>query len=88
MEKIIFLAVVVTFLFCIVKFLEIKFLEEKMRPLKEFVRDAAIVFASSLTGGYLAFSLDKTLTQFFNIVTDNKTLDPTSTQIFTDVPGF
>jgi hypothetical protein len=88
MEKIIFLGIVVTFLFCIVKFLEMKYLEKTMRPLKEFVRDAAIVFSCAISGGLLVNTTGNYLTELMNVVTETKTLDAASTQIFTDLPGF
>lgn len=88
MEKIVFLGIVVTFLFCIVKFLEMKYLEKTMRPLKEFVRDAAIVFSCAIAGGLLVNNTGNYLTELMNVVTETKTLDAASTQIFTDLPGF
>ena len=88
MEKIVFLGIVVTFLFCIIKFLEMKYLEKNMRPLKEFVRDAAIVFLCSIAGGLLVNGTGNYLTELMNVVTETKTLDAASTQIFTDLPGF
>jgi hypothetical protein len=38
------------------------------------------VYAFSLFGG--------SVQEFFNIVTENKTLNAAATQVFTDVPGF
>jgi hypothetical protein len=49
MENVLIVAVMTTFVFCAFKFLEIRFLDKQkeMKPLKFFVRDMAIVFASS-----------------------------------------
>jgi len=65
-----------------------KFIDKEMKPLKMYVRDAIIVMICSLASTFLYFSLDSNVAEFFNVVTDNKVVTPTNTQIFTDEPGF
>ena len=65
-----------------------KYLEKEMKPLKYLVRDAIIIFSSSLGGAFAAFYMRGSFTDFVNVVTENKVLDTSTTQIFTDAPGF
>jgi hypothetical protein len=88
MEKIFTVAVLVTFLFCLVKFIETKYFDEEMKPLKVMVRDALIVFMCAGAGSFVYFNLDGNLADFLNVITDTKTLSASATQIFTDEPGF
>jgi len=88
MEKIFLMAIFATALFCFAKFVEMKYLEEEVKPLKLLVRDSAIVFAGALLSGYMFLSMDSSMTDFFNVITENKTVEPETTQIFTDAPGF
>jgi hypothetical protein len=88
MEKVFIISIFVTVLFCIVKFIEMRYLEKETKPLKYFVRDAIIVFLSGLASTFAFFYLETSISEFFNIVTETKTLDTNSTQIFTDTPGF
>lgn len=81
-------AIIATSLFSILKFIEMKYLDKQMKPLKTVIRDAFMVFVSALIGVY-AFSLfGGSVQEFFNIVTESKTLNAAATQVFTDVPGF
>lgn len=89
MQKIFFISIVITFLFCLFKFLEMKYLENDLKPLKFYVRDAFIVFSSSLIATYVCFHLDSSITDFFNVITENKSFNTGGvTEIFTDAPGF
>ena len=88
MEKAFVLAALVVFLFGIAKFVEMKYLDKEWKPLKNIVRDAVIVFASTALGAYMYFHMDGSIHDFFNIVTENKSLNVAAPQIFTDEPGF
>ena len=88
MENLILFAIFTTILFTCLKILEMRYLEEEMKPLKYIVRDAVMVFAASMTAAVLRFYLKHSFTDFINVVTENKTLNLESTQIFTDAPGF
>lgn len=65
-----------------------KYLEKEMKPLKYIVRDAVMVFASAFGASFAAFYMRGSVTDFFNIVTENKVLNTDVTQVFTDAPGF
>ena len=88
MEKEFILSALVTFLFSLLKFIEMKYIDKEMKPMKLFIRDAIIVFISTLLCCYVFFSYDSYITDFFNVVTDSKVINPANTQVFTDVPGF
>jgi hypothetical protein len=88
MEQVFIVSFLVTFLFCVVKFLEAKYLDKEWKPLKFFVRDAIVVLISTALGSFIFFRNDNTISELFNVVTENKTLNTANTQIFTDAPGF
>lgn len=88
MEKVFIISIAVTLLFCIVKFVEMKFIDKELKPLKVVVRDAIIVMMCSIVVTTVVFNMNSSITDFFNVVTENKTINPASTEIFTDTPGF
>ena len=88
MEKIIIFALLSSILFCLLKFLEMKYLEKEFKPLKVIIRDALIVFVSSFVSGYVILESGLYIIEFFNIVTENKDLKFSEAKIFTDSPGF
>jgi hypothetical protein len=88
MEQLFVISFLVTAIFCIMKFLEAKFLEKEMKPLKYFVRDTLMVFMSSIVGAFIFFNLQGSLMDMMGVITDNKSLNLATTQIFTDAPGF
>jgi hypothetical protein len=88
MEKAFGIAILVTLVFGVVKFLEMKYLEKTWKPLKVLIRDAVIVFLSCFVGSFLVLEFNGSIQDFFNVVTETKTLNPASTQVFTDAPGF
>ncbi len=88
MEKVFVLAILVTVLFCISKFVESRYLNDDDKPIKEIVRDALIVLVCSMTGAFILFNAQDYISDFFNVVTETKVLNSASTQIFTDAPGF
>ena len=88
MEKVFILSIVVTCIFVIIKVLEMKYVDKEWKPLKTIIRDAVIILVSSIVGSFLYFNMDGSLTDFLNVVTDNKSFNMSATQIFTDAPGF
>lgn len=88
MENVIIISLLITFLYCCVKFVEMKFINKEWLPLKHLVRDSLILFSCSVVSTYFYFYLEPNVNEFFNVVTDNKLIAPTNTQIFTDDPGF
>lgn len=88
MENLFLFAIFTTILFVLLKLAEMKYLEKEFKPLKYIVRDASIAFISALGAAYGFFYMKGSISDFFNIVTENKTLNMETTQIFTDLPGF
>jgi hypothetical protein len=88
MEKMILLGILVTLFYVIFKMIEMKYIQKEAKPLKEIVRDAAYVFLSSIVAGFIIFQFNGSIGDFFNILTQTKTLDPAATQVFTDEPTF
>ena len=68
--------------------LEMKYLEQEMKPLKYIIRDAVIVFVSSLASAFGVFYMKNSISDFLNVVTENKGISSEATQIFTDAPEF
>ena len=88
MEKILLISLAITLLFCVIKFIEMKFIDKQLKPLKFVIRDAVIVYVCSAIGLVAYANIGGSLADFMNVVTDKKTLTPAATQIFTDEPGF
>jgi len=90
LDKILLIAFFITLLFCICKFVEMKFIDKEMKPLKNVIRDSAYVLGSSLIGVFLFLNMNTSIKDFMNVITENKNIDLSSatTQIFTGEPGF
>ena len=77
----------------LVKFLERKYLinEEELEKfaLKIVVRDAIIIFCTTLTANFIYSNTHNHLDKFFSVITDTKETNINSiAEIFTDVPNF
>jgi hypothetical protein len=88
MEKVLIFAISITLAFGVFKFIEMKYIEDEIKPLKYFVRDAIMVFASSFVVSYLLLHYDKNITDLFSVVTDQKIFQPENTMVFTGEPEF
>lgn len=89
MENNFIIAILITVLFCLAKFIEMRFIEKQMKPLKFLVRDACIVFMSGVAATFIFFNMDSTMTDFFNVVTETKSVPQGgAAEVFTDAPGF
>lgn len=75
-------------MYAIVTIIEGKFVQKKLKPTKEIIREGFFVFISSLVSLFLFFKMSGTLTEFFNIITDTKTDTVKATEVFTGEPGF
>jgi hypothetical protein len=53
MDNIFFIAGVISVLFLIAKFLEMRFIEKESKPLKFLIRDALIVYFSVIVGKFV-----------------------------------
>ena len=88
MEKVLLLSAFVTLLFFMVKMVDMKYVSKEWKPLKHVIRDSAAVLISSVVAIGIYFLTNGRMTDFFNVITDNKTLKPSATEIFTRDPGF
>jgi hypothetical protein len=88
MEKLLIIACIVTFVFSILKVIEMKYVSKQWTPLKYVIRDAVMVFGSAVMGLFVFFQINGSMNDFLNVVTDGKALNLNTTQVFTDEPGF
>lgn len=88
MEKVFLFAIGATILFSILKFMEMKWIDDEIKPLKLFVRDIVMVFISSFACALVLLKFSTNVDDFISILTNVKTLNPETTQIFTGVPDF
>lgn len=88
MENLFLIAMFATILFLLIKFIEMKYLEKEMKPMKVVVRDGLIVFVSAILASYGFHYSNSSISDFFNVITENKVMNADATQIFTDNPGF
>lgn len=88
MELIVFISVLISVLFIVIKYIESKYIEKKVVPFKTIARDTVYVFSSSVLATFSYFYFETHIREFLNVVTDTTDLAPAVTQIFTDKPGF
>jgi ABC-type anion transport system duplicated permease subunit len=90
MEQVIVFALIVTVLFSVFKFAEIKLFEKpkEIKPLKYFVRDVVLVFVSASIGAFIYMNMNEQIGEFFNVITETKVLSAGPAPVFTDAPGF
>jgi hypothetical protein len=77
MDNIFIIAAVISIVFLIAKFLEMRFVEKESKPLKLLIRDALIVYFSVVSANFI-------LEQLNPVLEGGKKLTP----VFTDNPGF
>jgi hypothetical protein len=77
MDNIFIIAAVISIVFLIAKFLEMRFVEKESKPLKLLIRDALIVYFSVVSSNFI-------LEQLNPVLEGGKKLTP----VFTDNPGF
>ena len=94
-NNILIIPIITSCLFCISKYLEMKYIDKDIKPLKTLIRDTLIVFITSLTATYFFFHMNGFIEELMNVITDNKTLSGSiftggndSAQIFTEPPNF
>ena len=87
MEAIIAIIIITTVLYILAKMIEMKYVHKEMRPIKELVRDAAIVAVSAGISTFAVFSMNKSMNGFFSAMTEQNNL-PAVASVFTDNPGF
>ena len=75
MDNIFVFSGIISIVFLIMKFIEMRFIEKENKPLKLLIRDTLVVFISVMTGQYIIEQLAP-----INIIK--------SPAVFTDNPGF
>jgi hypothetical protein len=88
MEKVLLMTIVICVLFGIIKFLEMKYIEKNLKPLKEILRDLVMVFASSFVSIFIFFHYQNSIDDFVSVLTNTSHLKSETTQVFTGVPDF
>lgn len=79
MENIFLIAGVISVIFFIAKFLEMRYIEDESKPLKTMVRDSLLVYVSIIFGGFIVDQLKP-------IINESSAQEPTL--VFTDNPPF
>ena len=77
MEKYIIHSGIISFIYLLMKFVEMRITKNEAKPMKEMIRDTVIVYLSAIIGLYI-------IGEFMPTTTVVKTV----TNVFTDVPGF
>ena len=80
MDNIFIIAAVISVIFIIAKFIEMRFIEKESKPLKLLIRDALLVYVSVVSGHFI-------LQQLKPIMQEGGSSSVT-TQVFTDNPEF
>lgn len=88
MEKIFLAAAVTSAVYIAMTLVECKFLKKEFKPVKEMIREGFFVFLSALFGLFIFFKMSGSFTDFFNVITETKSEDLKSTQVFTGEPEF
>jgi hypothetical protein len=87
MESIVSIVLVTTIFYIVVKTIDMKYVKKEMKPLKEMMRDAAVVSISSGIAVFSVMTLNKPVGGFFDAITE-KTAIPAAANVFTGDPGF
>jgi hypothetical protein len=80
MDNIFFIAAVISVIFLISKFIEMRFIEKESKPLKLLIRDALLVYFSVVFGYFVIGQI--------NPILKGGSSGSTITPVFTDNPGF
>jgi hypothetical protein len=78
MQNIFVIAAVISVIYFIVKFIEMRVVDKESKPLKLLIRDALLVYFSVIVGNFI-------IEQLHPVIHDSGTTNPT---VFTDNPNF
>ena len=81
MDNIFIIAAIISIIFLIVKFIEMRYIEKESKPLKLLIRDALLVYFSVVSGHFI-------LEQLKPVISDGSKLNGGATLVFTDNPEF
>ena len=88
MEKALFMAIIICVLFGILKFLEMKYLDKHLKPLKDVIRDLVMVFLSAFGTSFLFIYHQHKIDDFLSVLTNTSSIKAETTQVFTGMPDF
>ena len=88
MEKAFILSLFITAVFFVSKLIDMKYISKEWKPIKTIIRESLFVLVSSILSVVVFFLTNGKISDFFNILTENKTLAPSATEVFTGEPGF
>ena len=88
MEKAFILSLFITGVFFVSKLIDMKYISKEWKPMKTVIRESRFVLVSSILSVVVFFLTNGKMSDFFNILTENKTLKPSATEVFTGEPGF
>ena len=80
MDNIFIIAAVISVIFLISKFIEMRFIDKESKPLKILIRDALLVYFSVVFGNFVIEQI--------NPIIQNSAIGNATTPVFTDNPGF
>ena len=79
MDNIFLVAGIISVIFFIGKFLEMRYVDDEPKPLKLLIRDSLLVYVSVIAGDFISNQLNPVI---------NETVAPISPLAFTDNPPF
>jgi hypothetical protein len=88
MEKAFILSLIITSMFFVVKLIDMKYISKEWKPMKTVMRETLLVLVSSTVSVVVYFITNGSMSDFFNVITENKILKPSATEVFTGDPGF
>lgn len=88
MEKALFLSIAIVVAFGIFKFLEMKYLDKQLKPLRDVVRDLVMVFVSTFVSALAYIQYQNKFDDFLSVITNTNVMKPEQTQVFTGLPDF
>ena len=91
MNNIFLVAAIISVIFFIVKFVEMRFIEKENKPLKYLIRDSLLVYFSVLTGYFVIEQVQPMMEGAMNGGSSSGSgsgSGSTNVAVFTDNPGF
>jgi hypothetical protein len=81
MQNIFVIAGIISVIFFIVKFIEMRFVDKESKPLKFLIRDSLLVYFSVIAGNFI-------IEQLKPVIQEGGESGVTNPAVFTDNPGF
>jgi len=79
MDNIFFVAAIMSVIFFVIKFLEMRYVDKEPKPLKFLIRDSLVVYFSVVIGNFILGQVEPAI---------NETIAPSIPMAFTDNPPF